>query len=248
MDLATRNFLILKLAETLGVIAVILIAGTSKRMVYRPVQFKYPQREGRISVSVYILLLAAAVFFYITNFKTNLFAGSSQQALLTQLFLALLSLGIAAFALFYRRQPLLSAGWGGRANLTLGLRMGVMLVFLTIFLRGKLATILNGVTAQEGMALLLLLAICVAEETIFRGYLQLRFNAWLGTPAGWLLTAGLFVLWQVPRLLTDLPGLWLSLPLIIVQSLLLGWLMHKSGHVLAPALYRAVSDWLTILK
>ena len=248
MDVATRNFLLLKLAETLGVIAVIMIAGTSQRLKYKPVQFKYPQREGRASITVFILILAATVIFYFTPVGKNILSNGSDRSLVGQFIIALVCLVIAAVALFYRHQPLLSAGWGAKPNLKLGLRIGVMLVFLVIFLRGKVMSIVDGVTASEGIALLLLLGICLAEETIFRGYLQLRITSWLGKPVGWLVTSALFVIWQLPRLLASPADLWLNLTVIIIQSLLLGWLMQKTGHVIAPALYRTISDWLTILN
>lgn len=247
MDAATRNFLLLKLAETMGVIAVIMIAGTSERLKYRPVQFKFPQREARASITVFILCLTAAILFYLTPFTKDFVPAAASQPLIRQLILAFVCLAIAAFALLYRQQPLLSAGWGAKPNLLLGLRIGVMLLFLSIFLGGKFMSIVNGVTAEEGTALLLLLGICLAEETLFRGYLQLRFSAWLGKPAGWLATSGLFVIWSLPRLLVLPAPLWLNLPILIIQSLLLGWLMQKTGHVIAPILYRTVSDWLTIL-
>ena len=40
-----------------------------------------------------------------------------------------------------------------------------------------------------------------------------------------------------------------ALPLAVqlAQSLLAGWMMQKSRHVLAPALYRAISAWLSLL-
>jgi membrane protease YdiL (CAAX protease family) len=248
MDAGTRNFLLLKLAETLGVIAVIMIAGTSQRLTYKPVQFKYPQRESRASISVYIAALVIAVLLFLTPLKEKIPAAGGQLLLTAQLLAALLSLGAGAFALFTRRQPLLSAGWGAKPNLKLGLRIGIMLVFLTIFLRGKVMTIVNGVTAAEGIAFALILLTCLAEETLFRGYLQLRMTSWLGKPAGWLAASGMFVLWSLPRLIAWPADLWLNLLVLIAQSLLLGWLMHKTGHVLAPALYRAVSEWLTILQ
>lgn len=122
-----------------------------------------------------------------------------------------------------------------------------MLVFLTIFLRGKIFSLLNGVTAEEGFTLLVLIGISFAEESIFRGYIQMRLSSWLGDRNGWLLTSLLFVLWHLPRLIQNPTVLWANLGLLVVQSVLLGWAMQKGGHVIAPALYRAISDWLNIL-
>ncbi|MEM5776503.1 MAG: CPBP family intramembrane glutamic endopeptidase, partial [Anaerolineaceae bacterium] len=118
----------------------------------------------------------------------------------------------------------------------------------TIFLRGKLMSIVNGVSAEEGVALALLLGISLAEETIFRGYLQLRMVSWLGQPAGWLAAAGMFILWRLPWVMVSAADVWVSLAVLVIQSVLLGWVMQKTGHTAAPALYRAISDWLTFVK
>jgi hypothetical protein len=39
----------------------------------------------------------------------------------------------------------------------------------------------------------------------------------------------------------------ITLGIAFVQGLLLGWIMQKSDHVLAGALYRGFSDWLRTL-
>ena len=247
MDITTRNFLLLKLAETLGVIAVILIAGTSGKMIFRPVDFKYPTREGRVSSGLYAILLVLAFVYYLSGLDFRLPLDDFLQSHGQQLVLALVGLGIIVIALYFRRQPPLSAGWGRKQNRTIGLRVGLMLVFFSIFLRGKISAIIDGVSAQEGLALLLIVLTSLCEETIFRGYLQLRVSSWLGKTPGWLVVSAAFVLWHLPRLLLDLPHIWINLLLISVQSLLLGWIMQKSGHVAAPILFRAVSDWLTLI-
>lgn len=252
MDVATRNFLLLKLAETLGVVAVILIAGTSKGLNFRPVNFKYPQREGRVSVAISLLVLAIAALIFLSNMQLRMLEDfdwlPEQAPLARQLLVALASLGVVVLALLYRKQPFLSAGWGNRKNLALGVRIGLMLVFLTIFLRGKIMAIINGVSGQEGILLLFIVVIALAEETVFRGYLQLRFSSSLGQPTGWLATSALFVLWQLPRLLSSGEDLWMGLLFASVQSFVLGWLMHKNGHVSAPVLYRTFSEWITYLS
>ncbi len=152
-----------------------------------------------------------------------------------------------ALALAARRQPLRSAGWN-RTGLGMALRLTVALVFLTIFLRGKIYALLNGITADEGLTLLIWIGISLAEESIFRGYLQLRQADRVGPPYAWILTALLYTLWQIPRLMCEPSMLLLYLGLALGQGLVLGWVMHKSGHVLAPALYRAVSEWLFLVS
>jgi len=242
-------YLISKLAEFLGVIAVLLIVRLSRRLKYRPVAFKYPSREGIISLSLYGLILFLAAYYYGSDLYLNIdvFPGISPD-LNQQLALAVVCLLLFALALFIRRQPLLSAGWGRRQNFNNGLRLALVLVFLTIFLRGKIFTLINGISAEEGYSFIVLLVISLAEESIFRGYIQLRLNSWAGSKHGWWLAALLFVIWQIPRLLLLASNIWISLGVIVVQSLLLGWIMKQGGHVIAPGLYRAVSDWLDVLK
>jgi membrane protease YdiL (CAAX protease family) len=162
--------------------------------------------------------------------------------------LALFIIAAAGSALALRKQPLLSVGWS-RALLGASFRLAITLVFLTIFLRGKIFAILNGVSPDQGMALVLLVVIALAEETVFRGYIQLRLSSWLGEMAGWLTTALLYTIWQIPLLMlidSTLP-LPQRLALVAAQAVVLGWLMRRTGHVLAPAMYRAVSGWISLL-
>jgi membrane protease YdiL (CAAX protease family) len=242
-------FVISKLAEFLGVIAVLLIVRLSQRLKYRPVAFKYPSREGIISLSLYGLILFLAAYYYGSDLYLNIdiFPGITPD-LNQQFVLALVCLLLFVLALFIRRQPLLSAGWGRRQNFSNGLRLALVLVFLTIFLRGKIFTLINGISAEEGYSLIILLVISLAEESIFRGYIQLRLNSWAGNKNGLWLAALLFVIWQIPRMLVLTGNIWINFGLIAVQSLLLGWTMKQGGHVIAPALYRAVSDWMDVLK
>jgi hypothetical protein len=44
-----------------------------------------------------------------------------------------------------------------------------------------------------------------------------------------------------------LSGVWFPVVVQLVQSILLGWIMHRSGNVLASGLYQAASFWVAIL-
>jgi hypothetical protein len=61
--------------------------------------------------------------------------------------------------------------------------------------------------------------------------------------------AGLFLLWQLPGRLWLFPAgqIWQPILIAAVQGVLCGWTMKKTGHVAAPALYRAFAGWLTVL-
>jgi membrane protease YdiL (CAAX protease family) len=232
-----NNFLI-HLSEWLGVVAVVWILRLSPNFRLRPVAFKYPRREGYVALALFALILAGAFAYYSWGGKP----GSEMDVLWQRLMLSGLIMLPFIAALLIRGQPPRSTGWD-RSMLVPSLRLGLALAFLTIFLRGKIFAIINGVNTQDGYYLLAWAGICLAEETIFRGYLQLRLGAWLGDRWGWLASAGMFVLWQIPRIIVDPASFVTIFVLAAGQGLVLGWLARNSGHVLSPVIYRMVSEW-----
>lgn len=240
------------LSEWLGVVAVVMIAGTSPMLKkIHHIDFRFPQREATFAFSLFALIYVFAfqyfsnqIFAFLPQFAASFPGGETAERML----LAVICLLPFIIALIARGQPLKSTGWS-RENLRPGLTVGLMLVVLTIFLRGKFMTILAGVSKQQAALLVVWILFSLAEETIFRGYIQPRLVSRWGQWWGWLATAALFTLWQLPgRIwLNPFATLWPSLVIGLVQGLLLGWIMQKSGHVLAPALYRAVSGWLMIM-
>lgn len=237
------------LSEWLGVIAVVMIAGVSPSLKrVRRIDFKYPQREANIAFTLFVLIYVFAYFYFAGSIfgflKTAAlsFAGGEYAE---RMILALVGLIPFIIALAARRQPLKSAGWS-RENTRIGLLVGFLLALLTVFLRGKFMTILGGVTNAQISVLIVLLIYSLAEETIFRGYIQLRLISRLGERWGWLASAVIFVLWQLPgrMFVLTFAELWPILAIAFVQGLILGYIMRKSGHVLAPALYRAFALWV----
>lgn len=236
-----RNDLILLAAEYIGVIAVLMLLGLSPRVrAKREVKFIYPRREGLYALGGFAAILAIAVIFYSKS------GGSDLQASL--MLAALSALPFAAF-LLVRRQPIRSAGWNP-ANLRIGLLVGLTLAILTIFLRNRFNYIVRGMPAEQFTMLLYWLGICLLEESIFRGYMQPRLSAWLGEIPGWVLAAAFFALWRVPLWLAVDQSLLAMLPTLgitFVQGMVLGYIQRKTGSVLAPGLYRAVSTWVSLL-
>ena len=161
--------------------------------------------------------------------------------------LAAVAAVILVFAsMFFRRQPLKSAGWN-RLTLRNGLLVGVALGFLTIFLRARFNALFSGLSPVKLNALLLAALVCLAEETVFRGFLLLRLEWWLGKAWGFVLTAGLFTLWRLPLFLAAPEALLINLGATLVQGLLLGWIMQSCGNVVAPAIYAIISTWCNFL-
>lgn len=236
----------------MGAFAVVMIAGTSPLLkLIRRIDFRFPLREATFALSVFALsyflafqYFANPIFQFLLDFSKILPGGELAQRTL----LAVICLVLFLLATFLRGQPLKSIGWS-KANLRPGLTLGLLLVIITIVLRGKFSTLLQGVSPEQGGLLLACLLLAVAEETIFRGYIQLRLNSFIGVTWGWLATAFLFLLWQFPGRLWVLPfsEVWPSLVISLAQALLLGWIMRKSGHVSTTILFRAVAAWLILI-
>jgi membrane protease YdiL (CAAX protease family) len=238
--------------EWMGVIAVVMIAGTSPLLKkIRRIDFRFPRREATYALSVFALCYLIAfqyfsnsIFQFLLDFSKILPGGELAQRAL----LAVICLIPFLLATFLRGQPLKSIGWG-KANLNSGLTLGLLLIIITIVLRGKFTTLLHGVSSAQGGLLLVCLLLTIAEETIFRGYIQLRLSSFLGSTWGWLATAALYLLWQLPGRLWILSfsRMWPTLVLSLAQALLLGWIMRKSGHVSSSILYRTVATWLLFI-
>jgi len=103
------------LSEWLGVIAVVMIAGTSPMIKkIRRIEFRFPRREATFS-----LILFALIFFFAFQFFSNpifeflrTFAAALQGGEIAQrMLLALFSLIPVILLMVVRGQPLKSAGW-----------------------------------------------------------------------------------------------------------------------------------------
>jgi membrane protease YdiL (CAAX protease family) len=237
------------ISEWLGAIALPWLISLSPRFKRPPLGFVYARRDGMAALLLYSLILIFAIIYAFTNppiFPEPLgLRPVPVQDFGQALLLAGLCLMPFLAALFYRRQPLKSIGWNPQM-LVPGLQMGIALAFLTIFLRNRVMDVLSGFETPLMTLLLFGLLISIIEETIFRGYIQLRLAWWLGKWQGLVLTAVLFTVWHLPTLINGLsPENVLTIAgLTLVQALVLGWIMDKSGHVFAPALYRAISIWV----
>jgi membrane protease YdiL (CAAX protease family) len=239
------------LVEWLGVIAVTMLLSVSPALKNRPrLGFKYPRREGGVSLALFTFLLLLAMQFYRSNWGGILPAQADARldALAARALLGLGAAGVIGLALLLRGQPLRSAGWGKAAQ-SAGLQVGLGLAVIAIFLNNKLTALMDGLSAADAYLLLGWMVLALAEETVFRGYIHPRLSAWLGPRWGWLAGAVLWTLWLLPGRLgvTPLEQLWLPLGFAFAQGLLLGWIYNKSGSVLATGLYRAVSGWIALL-
>jgi membrane protease YdiL (CAAX protease family) len=261
------NQLLLYLVEFAGVVAVtILLALSPAFQRRRPLIFAYPRREGLVALGIFVVVVAILTGLALsfpqspidpatpahplgqTGTEAPFRFGSGQ--LSRQFFFSLALALPALLALLVRKQPLLSAGLP-RPTMRAGLEMGLGLALISLFLASKTNTILNGLSVDQWTYLGAMLAAGLAAEFVFRGFIQLRMMAWLGPAWGWIATSGLYAIGQIPQKLlvehNTLPELGASLGLLFAFGLLLGWIMRKSGNVLAPGIYHAFHNWLMVL-
>ncbi|MHB0923760.1 MAG: CPBP family intramembrane glutamic endopeptidase [Bellilinea sp.] len=240
------------LSEVLGAIAVTMLMTLNPRFKqHRPITFLFPKRESMAAAIVAVGVFVIGFFIFRdptpAPFTRLTESTPTLEAAIQHLTAAGAGVLLVVIALMYRRQPLRSAGWN-RSLFMPALQIGIGIIMLTVFLSGKLSLLMDGISQDESTALPVITLLALAEETIFRGYIQPRFESRIGKIPGWLLTSVLFALWQIPRLLGEpTQTILIGVGLGLVQGLLAGWMMQKSHHVLAPGIYRAISEWLVFI-
>ncbi len=257
--------IIIALIEYMGVIAVTMILSLSPAWKQkRAVKFVYRQREGFIALALVGLVTAIPAIIH-SQIPSSIFTPPvptgggvnpaqdfqySIDQFVRQAELCVLTALPFLLALAIRRQPWLSAGLG-KATWRPSLTLGVALALITIFLTGKTYAILGGLTPGHWLYLAAMAALGFTEELIFRGYLQLRLVDWLGENGGWVASSGVYALWQLPNLIwveqNPFPLIALRWGMTLVFGLVLGWIMKKTGSIIAPAIYHAIHNWVAIL-
>jgi hypothetical protein len=247
-----KNTLLLVASEWIGVVALGMLVGLSPAVrKIKPLQFLFPRREASVTFSLNAALFIFSIIVYKYFFTAaSEIASFNSEAGMQRIILDVMSLAVIFAALRYRKQPFRSALWG-KEGLRSSMTLGLLLAALTLFLRSKITAITNGVSPEEGLALLELLVLALCEVTIFFGFSQPRISSRFGPTAGWLISAGLFALWQIVPLAlhgaTWQTGLY-PIGLALGEGLILGFLTQQSKHALAPAIYLALSQWLFLIQ
>lgn len=89
------------------------------------------------------------------------------------------------------------------------------------------------------------------EEFLFRGYLQSRLIAWIGSLEGWIIASIIMALIHVPQRIAmhgmfNTEALLSSIALIPV-SLLHGYIMMKTKNLVAPGILHTFANWYNII-
>lgn len=136
-----------------------------------------------------------------------------------------------------------------RANLLKATLVGLVVAALTVFFgRGGPRAVFVFNESRNLHSLVYYAFVGFGEEILFRGYLQSRLVAWRGLTQGWILASVVMALVHVPqRLFIQHLGvshaLVSSLGLIPV-SLLMGYIMLKTGSVVPSGLFHTFGDWV----
>ncbi len=266
------------LVEWMGVIAIVLILGLSPAFKTRPLVFKYPRREGLVALALFLFLVAGLWLAFsqpvlippyvpgqssLLKILSGLASGAgflsanaapvhyTPDDMLRQLTISALSMAPFVLALLIRGQPLLSTGLNEK-SLRPSLTLGVALGFITIFLRGKIYSLIYSMGPAQINYLAAMAGVGLAEELIFRGYIQLRLSAWLGMRWGWIAASFAFALYHIPsRLLVEHVGLAALAPSLLMPllfGLLQGWILQKTNNIAGLAIYHAIHNWMIILN
>ena len=157
----------------------------------------------------------------------------------------------AAIFMLRDREPLRSVGITNR-NLWQSALIGMSLALLTFYFQGggfwaKVAK----VNAHHAIALVHYAFVGFGEEFLFRGYLQNRLIAWLGTWQGWGLASVIMAFVHLPhRWLIEgmsLSGAVASSAALLPVSLLMGFVMLQTGNLVAPGLFHTFANWVNRL-
>lgn len=237
----------LLLIEITGVAAVMMFFGLLPKLKdLVPLQFKYPHREIRYAgvVVVGAFIIAVVVFWQSLGGAGSVGTVSEHSKQLTYAAIGALLLTIGV--LRYRKQPFRSMGWNS-ALMGPAIQVGITMILMLLFLLGKMSRITAGIPEDVTRSLLWIILSAVALETVFRGYVQHRVESKLGFVPAWLITAVLFAvyylitIWGAPE-----PELLKTGGIVLMRSLLAGWIFKKCPHALAPGIYMAAATWVSL--
>jgi membrane protease YdiL (CAAX protease family) len=112
---------------------------------------------------------------------------------------------------------------------------------------GRVTDVLKGAGFAD--LLIILTVASFVEEVFFRGYLQSRLVAWLGHYQGWILASVIMALVHLPPQVlsgVSFPSALASSLGVIPASLLMGFVMLRTGNAIAPSIYHTFANWVWI--
>jgi membrane protease YdiL (CAAX protease family) len=128
--------------------------------------------------------------------------------------------------------------------------LGILVGGIFLVCSGQTRFLANILSARALWAGAQYLVVGVAEETLIRGYIQGRWTAAWGLPAGWLAASLAMALYHLPILLVgerlDLSQALIETGRILPISLILGYGQWKSGNIAAPIMIHLLINWMQV--
>jgi membrane protease YdiL (CAAX protease family) len=169
---------------------------------------------------------------------------------LNQAMVYLILVGPALVLMRLRKEPLASAGVS-RYNLGGALLVGLILAAASFISSNGMQALAQGLSRNQLWALPYFAAVGFGEEFLFRGYLQIRLVAWLGQLPGWLLTSIVMAMMHIGQRVAvqglSSPEALLSSALLIPISLFMGFVMLRTGNIIAPGIAHTFANWVGAL-
>ena len=233
-----------------------LVYGICRLLRLKPVfsKIEKPKRSALcslIAVSVCFLIIFALMLLSYkhgpTHAPTHGTGHGHHRNLLGMLLLQLILFVPVIFMLRRNGETLQSIGIT-RANLWKATVVGLFLSATTLFFgHGGPSAALKLTEGHDINTLIYFSFVGFGEEILYRGYLQSRLIAWLGHNRGWVLTSIIMALVHVPqRLVTErmgIPHALLSSLELVPVSLLMGFVMLRTGNVVSGGLFHTFCNW-----
>jgi len=144
-----------------------------------------------------------------------------------------------------------ACGWG-RERVGRALALGALFAAGALLLRARPFAPQRLALPDTWWALAAYAVVALAEETLYRGFLQGRLEAWLGRWPGYLVTALLFTALHLPaRLLGGEPlaqALTYAAVQLLPMALLFGLAMLAARHTATPTLLHLAWNWASVIR
>lgn len=222
------------------------------------VDFTVARKEASIAlgytVAAFIML---AVVFFLWSQSIGLPIGTSNEYNVLRVLYEWMVYAIISFVpilviLRIRHQNLESVGFTTK-NLRLSIAVGLVLSALWLAFNTTPELFLTrALTSNAFYGFFYFLGVGLGEELLFRGFLQLRFVAWLGELKGLIAASVVMAFTHLPQRLfvagmNPLQAM-ISATLLIPVSLLLGFVMLRTQNVLGPTVLHTIMDLTNVLS